>query len=69
MSRSLRELYESSPFSSAQAPYLEAQYERWQQNPADVAAEWQRFFEQVGGARPDAPRRGTGRQLFAALAQ
>ncbi len=57
MSRSLRELYESSPFSSAQAPFLEAQYERWLQNPADVEPEWRQFFAQVGGGRPEAPRR------------
>ena len=57
MSRSLRELYESSPFSSAQAPFLEAQYERWQQNAADVEPEWRRFFEQLGGGRREAPRR------------
>ena len=34
MSRSLRELYESSPFSSAQAPYVEEQYERYLSDPA-----------------------------------
>src|ERR671910_420157 len=56
MSRSLRELYESSPFSSAQAPFLEAQYERWLQNPADVEPDWRKFFEQVGGG-PETPRR------------
>ena len=57
MSRSLRELYESSPFASAQAPFLEAQYERWLANPADVEPEWRQFFEQLGGGRPEAPRR------------
>jgi 2-oxoglutarate dehydrogenase E1 component len=44
MSRSLRELYESSPFSSAQAPYVEEQYERFQADPASVSAEWREFF-------------------------
>jgi 2-oxoglutarate dehydrogenase E1 component len=58
MSRSLRELYESSPFSSAQAPFLEAQYERYRQNPADVEPEWRSFFDRLGGGQPDAaPRR------------
>jgi 2-oxoglutarate dehydrogenase E1 component len=52
MSRSLRELYESSPFSSAQAPFLEAQYERYLRNPADVEPEWRRFFDDLGGGRP-----------------
>jgi 2-oxoglutarate dehydrogenase E1 component len=63
MSRSLRELYESSPFSSAQAPFLEAQYERWLRNPADVEPEWRSFFDALGGGRPasvpSAPRRRT----------
>ncbi|MEX2150734.1 MAG: 2-oxoglutarate dehydrogenase E1 component [Steroidobacteraceae bacterium] len=61
MSRSLRELYESSPFSSAQAPFLEAQYERYLGNPADVEPEWRSFFDQLDGGRPasvsPAPRR------------
>jgi 2-oxoglutarate dehydrogenase E1 component len=51
MSRSLRELYESSPFSSVQAPYVEDQYERFLDDPASVSPEWRNFFGQVGGAR------------------
>jgi 2-oxoglutarate dehydrogenase E1 component len=61
MSRSLRELYESSPFSSAQAPYLEEQYERYLSDPASVSSEWRDFFGPFGppagaAARPAAPR-------------
>jgi 2-oxoglutarate dehydrogenase E1 component len=57
MSRSLRELYESSPFSSAQAPYLEEQYERYLGDPASVAPEWRDFFGQFGEvARPQGRR-------------
>ena len=53
MSRSLRELYESSPFSSAQAPYLEELYERFQSDPASLTPEWRDFFAQFGtGQRP-----------------
>ena len=53
MSRSLRELYESSPFSSAQAPYVEEQYERYLADPASVSQEWRDFFGQFGrGGRP-----------------
>ncbi|TFH47536.1 MAG: hypothetical protein E4H01_08115, partial [Lysobacterales bacterium] len=48
MSPSLREQYESSPFSSAQAPYLEALFERFLGDPASVAAEWRAFFERLG---------------------
>ena len=56
MSRSLRELYESSPFSSAQAPYVEEQYERFQEDPSSVSAEWREFFGPFGTApRPPLP--------------
>jgi 2-oxoglutarate dehydrogenase E1 component len=55
MSRSLRELYESSPFSSAQAPYVEDQYERFLADPSSVSTEWREFFAPFGsGARPQA---------------
>jgi 2-oxoglutarate dehydrogenase E1 component len=57
MSRSLRELYESSPFSSVQAPYVEEQYERFLDDPASVTSEWREFFGQVGGRVLPAPRR------------
>ncbi len=50
MSPSLRELYESSPFSSAQAPYVEALHERFQEDPASLPAEWRTFFERLGPA-------------------
>ena len=50
MSRSLRELYESSPFSSAQASYVEEQYERFQADPSSVSAEWREFFGPFGTA-------------------
>ena len=48
MSPSLRELYESSPLSSAQAPYVEALHERFLADPASVPAEWRKFFEDLG---------------------
>jgi 2-oxoglutarate dehydrogenase E1 component len=57
MSRSLRELYESSPFASVQAPYVEDQYERFLADPASVSPEWREFFGQVGGGALPAPRR------------
>src|SRR5262245_26024490 len=56
MSRSLRELYESSPFSSAQAPYVKDQYERYLADPASVSPEWRDFFGQVGGGALPPPR-------------
>lgn len=56
MSPSLRELYESSPFSSAQAPYLEALFERFVDDPASVATEWRAFFERLGTGATDTVR-------------
>jgi 2-oxoglutarate dehydrogenase E1 component len=56
MSRSLRELYESSPFSSVQAPYVEDQYERFLTDPGSVSPEWRDFFGQVGDGALQAPR-------------
>ena len=50
MSRSLRELYESSPFSSAQASYVEQQYERYQADPSSVTPEWRDFFGPFGAS-------------------
>ncbi len=63
MSRSLRELYESSPFSSAQAPYLEAQYERFLSDPATVAPQLRTFFGELGAATPAGRRRTVARAL------
>ncbi|MGH6862555.1 MAG: 2-oxoglutarate dehydrogenase E1 subunit family protein, partial [Phyllobacterium sp.] len=57
MSRSLRELYESSPFSSAQAPYVEEQYERFLDDPSSVAPEWREFFGQFGPPPKQTSRR------------
>ena len=56
MSRSLRELYESSPFSSAQAPYVEEQYERFLSDPSSVSQQWRDFFGQFGGGARPQPR-------------
>jgi 2-oxoglutarate dehydrogenase E1 component len=66
MSRSLRELYESSPFSSAQAPYVEEQYERYLENPGSVSAEWREFFGQVGGGKLPGPRTASAKPATAA---
>ncbi|MGQ0383626.1 MAG: 2-oxoglutarate dehydrogenase E1 component [Gammaproteobacteria bacterium] len=52
MSRSLRELIESSPFASSQAPYLEALYEQYLDAPGSLNPRWRQFFEQLGTERP-----------------
>ncbi|MGQ0428907.1 MAG: 2-oxoglutarate dehydrogenase E1 component [Gammaproteobacteria bacterium] len=48
MSRSLRELIESSPFASSQAPYLEALYQQYLESPGSLAPAWRQFFEKLG---------------------
>jgi 2-oxoglutarate dehydrogenase E1 component len=65
MSRSLRELYESSPFSSAQAAYVEERYERFLEDPASVGADWRKFFGQVGGGSLPQPRTTPARPVAA----
>jgi 2-oxoglutarate dehydrogenase E1 component len=49
-------MYESSPFSSAQAPYLEALFERFIGNPTAVPVEWRTFFERLGTGATDTVR-------------
>jgi 2-oxoglutarate dehydrogenase E1 component len=65
MSRSLRELIESSPFASSQAPYLEALYEQFRESPDSLGPAWRRFFEALGpetAASPSSrPARHPGR--------
>ena len=56
MSLSLRELYDTSPFSSAHAPYVERLFESFLSDPASVGAEWRDFFEKLGPANRRATR-------------
>ncbi len=44
MSVSRKELLESSPLASGTAEYVELQFERYQQDPASVAAPWRDYF-------------------------
>ncbi len=66
MSRSLRELYESGPFASAQAPYVEDQYERFLEDPGSVSPEWRDFFGQVGGGKLPASRTTPAKEIAGA---
>jgi 2-oxoglutarate dehydrogenase E1 component len=56
MSRSLRELIESSPFASSQAPYLEALYEQYLDSPGSLAPAWRQLFAQLGTEPARQPR-------------
>jgi 2-oxoglutarate dehydrogenase E1 component len=52
MSRSLRELIESSPFASSQAPYLEGLYAQYLGSPGSLTPAWRQFFARLGGESP-----------------
>ena len=57
MSAVLDRQYESSPIQGGNAPYVEALYESYLQDPVSVSAEWQRYFGGIGGEKPrDVPR-------------
>jgi len=54
MSQELERQYESSPLHGANAPYVEALYEAFLEDPASVTAAWARFFSDLGnGTGPD----------------
>ena len=52
MSAVLDRQYESSPIQGGNAPYVEALYESYLQDPGSVSAEWQRYFGGIGGEKP-----------------
>ncbi len=49
MSTRLQRQYESSPFHGANAPYIEALYESYLEDPASVSDEWRRLFIGLNG--------------------
>ena len=49
MSRSLDELYDSSPLFGGNAPFVEELYERFLADPGSVPAEWRAYFAGVRG--------------------
>ncbi len=51
MKRPLREWYESSPLYGANAPYVEALYERYLDDAQSVAEPWRAYFGALGGGR------------------
>ena len=53
MSRLLQELYESSPLHGANAPYVEALYERYLDDPQSVGGPWRSYFDALGKGRGD----------------
>jgi len=59
MSESFQQRYQTTPFSSGNAPYLEGLYEQFLQNPGSVPSEWVDYFRVIqsgtAGSR-DIPR-------------
>jgi 2-oxoglutarate dehydrogenase E1 component len=54
MSQKLQRQYESSPLHGANAPYIEALYEAFLDDPSSVTPAWRQFFSGFGnGAGPD----------------
>jgi 2-oxoglutarate dehydrogenase E1 component len=62
MSRSLDELYDSSPLFGANAPYVEDLYERFLADPASVPSVWQDYFSGVRGGSEREVAHGPVRQ-------
>ena len=48
MSTRLQRQYESSPFHGANAPYVEALYEAYLDDPSSVPSEWRTVFSGLG---------------------
>src|SRR5262245_13186957 len=47
MSDSLSDQYASTPLSGGNAPYVEALYEQFLQDPASVSSEWREYFSRL----------------------
>jgi len=56
MSKSLKERYESSPLFGGNAPYVEAFYEQYLQDPASVSEELRGYFDSIGDGAHQVPR-------------
>jgi 2-oxoglutarate dehydrogenase E1 component len=47
VSSTLKQLYQTSHLYGGNAPYIEAWYETWLENPEDVPEQWRRYFESM----------------------
>ena len=56
MSSTLEQLYQTSHLFGGNAPYIEAWYEAWLENPDSVPEQWRKYFESMPS--PDAPETG-----------
>ncbi|MGH8371284.1 MAG: 2-oxoglutarate dehydrogenase E1 component [Gammaproteobacteria bacterium] len=67
MSESYQQRYQTTPFSGANAPYVEALYEQFLADPGSVSNAWRDYFRGVQAAEagpPDQPRGPVEQQLL-----
>jgi len=65
----LQRQYESSLIHGANAPYVEALYEAYLEDPGRVPREWRRYFAEMAGAGEDIAHTPIVRALGQRLAQ
>jgi len=56
VSSTLEQLYQTSHLFGGNAPYIEAWYEAWLEDPGSVPEQWRKYFESMPS--PDAPETG-----------
>jgi 2-oxoglutarate dehydrogenase E1 component len=66
MSKNLEERYQTSPLFGGNAPFVEAYYEQYLNDPGSVPTQLREYFDGLGGREPDQVARGP---LEAALRQ
>jgi 2-oxoglutarate dehydrogenase E1 component len=69
MSRPLSELYASSPLFGANAPYVEALYEQYLDDPASVESRWRDYFASLGDRVPGEMAHGPVKAAVASRAE
>ena len=65
MSKSLKERYETSPLFGGNAPYVEAFYEQYLEDPASVGDELRGYFDSIGDGAREVPRGPVEREMAA----
>jgi 2-oxoglutarate dehydrogenase E1 component len=69
MSRTLDELYDSSPLYGANAPFVEELYERFLADPDGVPGAWRAYFEEIRAGSASEVAHGPVRQAVLARAE
>jgi 2-oxoglutarate dehydrogenase E1 component len=66
MSKSLKQRYESSPLFGGNAPYVEAFYEQYLEDPSSVSDELRGYFDGISGGARQVPRGPVETEMAAA---